>query len=454
MAVEPRQEIVDRESLDAWIEAEERPLEWLQALSCRMLLRILPIALVVPIGKTDKNASNIWNELTVDFFRAVVISRAGNIWPTRVPKVLANEASDAVYIEDPYAADVYLAASYAVGEIGSGGLSYAEDAIDVIAMATDAVVFSDALTSDNDNINIWDQLNEDCRWLSSTSPTLSTFSKISLNQSIQVELMKLPLWHTDTIIEAESGMPAELLYRLQEFTSCELARTTSFSLIPDWYRGILPMSGGAPESPFGEKMDLALAQQNKEFWEGEPLEVMDRVAEFVGWERGGARSSTAEGNGKKIEVEAQQISANRVSVRLQLGGIKTTIAGELDLLGDKPNDKIRLTQWESKREFLDKMDAEIGAVINLLPLMANGNPLKGDKQTANQLGKLAAEFENWLSTNRPEMVNWVARLGSASMFIGLMAALGASMPVATPVVLAMTCGKSAMEVMLGKKKPK
>ncbi|KAG1648940.1 hypothetical protein GQR58_029450 [Nymphon striatum] len=241
-----------------------------------------------------------------------------------------------------------------------------------------------------------------------------------------------------------------------------LLKDAPWQLMIDWYRAWLPANINAiPRNIFNEEKSLELAHMPDEFWQIEDNrsadQIVTEIAEVLGY---GDKldpnilSPTQDVEIQSYELEkgpAEKIARNRLSIRLQLSGIQISIDNERELLGAKPNEPDALEDWERRSKFLDKMNAGVTSVIDALPSTANAEPTEEDKKAASVLLNLATEFEDWIKVNKKDVVDWTARLSSATLFTGLLAAAGATMPVATPIILAMTCGSKARDIILGNK---
>jgi hypothetical protein len=76
------------------------------------------------------------------------------------------------------------------------------------------------------------------------------------------------------------------------FADSELARTTSWGLVADWYRTLLVGAINAePTGLFDEKIEIQIATQPDDFWSREdPQEVMDDIARMAGWDVGSKKT--------------------------------------------------------------------------------------------------------------------------------------------------------------------
>ncbi len=134
------------------------------------------------------------------------------------------------------------------------------------------------------------------------------------------------------------------------------------------------------------------------------------------------------------------IERYRPSVQLQIMSIIALIDKEIQEEGSKPNEFEKLQEWEKRIKFLY-------STKDSLMLVAASLNSDNDNEAANKLQKLGVEFEEWFHSNSKEMVDWTARLTSTGIFIGAMSMLGAYMPIATPIVFSIVCGKRVIDTL-------
>ena len=274
-------DIKDRDSFQAWL--EDKPKEWAQVLAARVALRVAPIAWSVVALSEDVLEKKHRGNLILFTFRANFISSLARKYPADDMKRAAsaafaagvfNAAVDVVDAVDAatYAAYAVDAAAYAVD-----AAAYAVDAAAYAAMSDAA--FGTAADAGNAAINsFWACIRADRDWLEDLAEGNYDYS-VTQAQALSNE----PLWIKSA---APDTLPMALKKKFHEFNESELAQTTSFGLITDWYRSILE---GKP-SPFSKEAELAIAKMSPEDWgdgddERDCVAVMDRVAELAGWSR-------------------------------------------------------------------------------------------------------------------------------------------------------------------------
>jgi len=245
-------------------------------------------------------------------------------------------------------------------------------------------------------------------------------------------LVNQPLWIN---LDAPETLPDWAKAQFHQFNKSDLAQTTSFGLITDWYRSVLQ---GKP-SPFSKEAELAIAKMSQDDWgdkddERDCIAVMDRVAEIAGWPKS-ASNSASKGQNKSSDYSGRSSKPD-------------------EKLISQYRSLVHRKDWDRKREFLLKLENDIAEINNIIPNSEDGFSAPADAEVASQLAALSDEFTGWLNANRPEMVDWVTRLGSATTFIGMMGFLGANMTVATSAVLLMTCGEKVRDAIIGDKNKK
>lgn len=250
-------DIKDEKSFKAWL--KDKPIEWAQVLASRAALRVAPFGFLESKRPYSENFEITPRHLTVLVFRSTLISRVAIKYPTRDMRRATSAATSA-----------------------------AARAADAAFAATSAA--SAAASAEN---QVWAAIRIDCEFLEQQSAILTVIQggdDISKEEAehklillIVGELLSAPLWHDEELDDFfDSGMPSWVQEPFDEFAQSELANETSFGLIVDWYRDVCR---GGKQTVFKGKTDLEIAEQPKEFWEGNPVEVMDRVAKIAGWER-------------------------------------------------------------------------------------------------------------------------------------------------------------------------
>lgn len=262
-------QIESPEELEAWL--QDKPLEWAQTIAVRCALRVFP--LVFSIADNRETQSETRQRFILSAWRAIFISWAARKYPAHDMRAAATAASRAAASRtDSAVVTVARAAAYA--DRAAAYAARAATAKNHAAASADTAkaARADAYASVASKDQIWSAISADCRGLASDDRSLIAQS----------------LWLTDAQADdwSEMNAPAWVREALESFERFEIARSGAWGLISAWYRAILPDRMGAkPSSSFDEKADIEIAMQRKEFWEGEPDEVMEAIGEIVGWGR-------------------------------------------------------------------------------------------------------------------------------------------------------------------------
>ncbi len=270
-------EIRSTEDLEAWL--EDKPIDWAQVIAVRAALRSFPVVFAIN-DLSDEQFDPIRKQgLFLQSFRGSFISWAALRHSVRIPDNIyaAYNAIDAAVRSSAYSradASVRAAASVAASARAIASAPSFRPAAAAARAAADAAAYiaSHAAEARRD---VWAAIADDCRSL----------------QAGEVNLINHPLWPIDVRHNPRyrANLPPWARAPFDAFAASDLARSTSFGLIIDWYRAILPSAmGRRPRSLFDEKTDIAVTLPPDEFWtitESRSAEqIMDDVAEFAGWE--------------------------------------------------------------------------------------------------------------------------------------------------------------------------
>lgn len=398
-------EIKDPNSFKTWL--QDKPKEWAQVLAARCALRVAPIAWSVAALSDDILEKKHRENLTLLTFRACFISSVGRKYPTDDMKRAAraaDAATYAAYVIDaaalaatnaatndaaaaPAAAAAAAAAARAAAAAAADAAAAAVAARGAASGAASAYASTDSAMTSTSPVYVaasffWDTLREDCSWLAVVAEVDDTDSAKQAQA-----LSNQPLWMNLTGFEA---LPMGLQQDFYQFNESELAQTTSFGLITDWYASILQ---GKP-SPFSKEAELAIALMSKEDWGDEDDErdcvaVMDRVAKLAGWGLGGdgvvgdgdfdgdnlAETSKINNSNEDIDIEltaeshlASDVADSDVD-SLGRSEIAFILAKNLNLIWDERNKEDRednksqlKSRWEKTPEpgFVVHVDAPWG----------------------------------------------------------------------------------------------
>lgn len=255
-------EIQDHDRFKAWL--RNKPAEWAQVLAARCALRVAPLAWSVDVLSEDVIEKKYRENLMLMTFRANFISSAAHRYPADDMKGAAAFAviRAAAFVG---ARDAVNAAARAAAR------AVADDVADAVAHAADAAANAAV---------IWEGIRADCAWLEKHSQE----KQINAASNVQT-LVNQPLWMK---LALPDTLPNWAKAEFHQFNKSDLAQTTSFGLITDWYRSVLQ---GKP-SPFSKEAEIAIAKMSPDDWgdndkERDCVAVMDRVAEIAGWGRAG-----------------------------------------------------------------------------------------------------------------------------------------------------------------------
>ncbi len=137
---------------------------------------------------------------------------------------------------------------------------------------------------------------------------------------------------------------------------------------------------------------------------------------------------------------------------LELKLISASLAENLasvrdDLEQERPNHPEGILAIEKSIEVIEMVEGHLGRIdAALVPLIVS-NTLNDDDDVCSVLDQVAEEFKNWITENKPEVVDTVMRLTPATAFLGMLGLAGANMTWATPMVLAICGGKSVVEIL-------
>jgi hypothetical protein len=269
-------EIKDRDSLERWL--EDKPVEWAQLIALRAALRVFPLVLEGFNAADDTVRSKI-ERSTLAVWWCLVISSVACKDPTgetRDTINAANAAKAAVYAADataraaPYGANAPRAAAYAAAYAAT------TTTLDTIDAATRAATYAAARADPYSSVadNVWATVSADAQWLERNKKGLEG----------------QPLWLEDVRGDENyrANFPPWARKPFDAFAESELALTSSWGLIVDWYRALLPNDVNArPRGLFDEKIEIQIATQPDDFWSREdPQAVIDDIAKIAGWDVG------------------------------------------------------------------------------------------------------------------------------------------------------------------------
>ena len=288
-------DIKDRDSLKDWL--KDKPVEWSLIIGLRMILRHAPLAFTEvafsekSLGR-QRRANLVLTTFRVMFLAKVFFDYSDKSEEINVLFKPSEKFEDAfANLEDSaYSSPAKFALKAAIDFFHafvnpSDRLLFIGQAVenachairlgDVNYQNSPMYAASSIVETQLDN-NFWSRIKKDADWLNQFESTPSNFNEQ------YTPLMSQPLWlGTEGDIDNHNlRMPDFMINAFDALQASALAQTTSFGLITDWYRSVLQGKKG-----FLTSAEKKIALMPKEDWEGDPVEVMDRVAAIAGWSR-------------------------------------------------------------------------------------------------------------------------------------------------------------------------
>ncbi|WP_394688337.1 hypothetical protein [Hoeflea sp.] len=261
--------IVDEDELGSWL--SDKPLGWAQAIAARNAMRVFPLVFFIK-SITDRGTL----DPILSVWRANFLSWAACKYPTRDMAVCASNAAIAVRVTTNANDVVSASAAAAKGAAESTRARVTPTAIAAVrataiagVRAAEAAVraHGDVPSYETTGNILWEAVKADCQYL--------------LNG--KGDLIEQPLWINDVRGDSHyvANFPIWARKPFDEFADSDLANLTSWKLIVNWYRALLPNGLNLlPRSLFGEKADIVIAMQPDEFWEREPDVVLAAIRDI------------------------------------------------------------------------------------------------------------------------------------------------------------------------------
>lgn len=370
--IEPQKFFNDRLELESWL--KDKPVEWGQVIATRAALRVFP--LIVAEGSV----------LTLGNFRSNFISWAACNYPQYDMGKVSNYAAVANGLD--FDRKLSKVASLVFNATTNATFTFAHT-LDIFPFDTravyEAISSADQVVPD-DNL-IWRQSNHDASWL-------------ELNTNAQ-GLIHQPLWlayEDDT--SSELKVQKDIIHQLDQFAHRKTTALKNAHMIVNWYRALLPSEEGQkPYSYFGEKADIAIAMQAKEFWERGKNDagveaVLDDIAKIV--EENPRDDGSVESSIKKESNKKLIQPAERTDVKP-----KSDEPTAEDELGRRPFaeslvDKINEVQEAGQKDgFAVHLHAPWGAGKTSILLMMQDYMKRSAKTEAKDKDWVVVNFNAW-----------------------------------------------------------
>jgi hypothetical protein len=274
-------EIKDKDSLERWL--EDKPVEWAQLIALRAALRVFPLVME-DVGGTSGARQARSQTLTLAAWRCLLISSVARKYPTDEMRATASATATAANgtaraaagsLSVARAAAARAATAAATASATASSIAPASARAAAGRAATGAAATASAASAFADRDAVWGAVIADVR---------------SLEANAKLDLEHQPLWLDDVRGDEKYRVNFAPWARepFDAFAESELARTTSWGLIADWYRALLPNEMNTkPQSLFDEKLEIKIATQPDDFWSREnPQEIMDDIARIAGWDVG------------------------------------------------------------------------------------------------------------------------------------------------------------------------
>ncbi|MEO1701099.1 MAG: P-loop NTPase fold protein [Pseudomonadota bacterium] len=250
-------DISSPEELRNWL--TDKPVEWAQVIALRSALRVFPLVFGVQEVSDKLLSRHLKSGLILQVWRSTFISSVASTYPTDEMRRAAAAADHA-----DHAARAAAAADHA---------ARAADHADHAARA--AAYASRAAARAADAAQIWQTNNFETGFLNSYG---------SNDPKAAAALMELPLWPIDIegVGATEPSIPRWVAEPLDAFERQAWDEKSSWKLIVDWYRALLPdPPDQKPHDYLGAKASIAIASLPNDFWIAtrtrSPVDIMDNV---------------------------------------------------------------------------------------------------------------------------------------------------------------------------------
>ncbi len=130
-------------------------------------------------------------------------------------------------------------------------------------------------------------------------------------------------------------------------------------------------------------------------------------------------------------------------------GLQQNLLSEIEKLkSHQPNGHAAQMRWIEQISILEKVSVSLQRIIDKIGSDADSQRLRPFDQNLKFIfDELTEEIRQWISENKPEMVDWLFRMPAIISLIGLLNLVGANMYWATPLVFAVTTGKKTLGII-------
>ncbi|WP_417427107.1 P-loop NTPase fold protein [Hoeflea sp.] len=265
-------QIIDQESLERWL--SDRPVDWARQIALRASLRVFPLVTSGWNKGSDVDKERIQG-LALAVWRCLLISSVGiknSSGNLRQAAAAAADAADAAAVAAALAtgAAVDAARSAAAATARAASVFVSADVPNIAARAASSAASAGYFVRSNSVPGeIWESVHADAQFLEANGKALE----------------EQRLWLDDVrgSEKYQANFPPWARKPFDAFAGSQLARTTSWGLIVDWYRALLPNAlNNAPQSLFDEMVEVQIATQSDEFWSRkDPQAVIDDIARIA-----------------------------------------------------------------------------------------------------------------------------------------------------------------------------
>ena len=417
------EEIVDRDSLEAWL--NERPEDLRRQcavfLASRAAARVAPLAWnrlrFAPFAKT-------FNLTSLPVCRSLVISEVAFLAPTTDIKLASVAAMAAVHVFRAANTDAALTgnSSAALGAdvAANAAVAAATPARRALAAAARAVARA---TEADFYVNV----HSDCQlWL-------------DLEASGDIDIARLqsaPLWPDENPFAKRW---ADLKAKLIADATSDDPRSADWSFWIDWYDGLL--EGRAQNID----MLLEIVSTDKIDWEAPPREVNEVIAGIVERYRTQTKINQTKITQSQIQRTKSAIQENRNALPPTLECIEFLIANEIQRLQQKNYADV-IEMEESKR--LISVFMQLLSATRTLSSKVVIDEIGDDEATEviSTLGVYKKLMADWPRDNAPEVVDGVYGIGLVGSVTGVFVMCGLPAPVGAAVAGAAFGGKKLAKI--------